>query len=313
VSKDWWDPKRDEPLAQYQPAPQSVPPAQARPPETPQQPPDWMRTYGPPPPYGQTIPEGPPSYSVQTPVTPPPQKRSRTLMGVVGGVAAVIGVVAVKVGIGFVAAGVVSGAISSVFGGPFSRLPSDQRQQYESRMKSAVGDRLDGLSDSEASKKVQDWIADGLLRLDDARLVHRMDLEISALNRADVAVCATFSRQALGGLEVSADTSQTLINALDTAALGDWIGINVEALEAELHSSPPQVRISEQAAGSAMVALFRRLPDTTQTAISRIAAGEALADAAACGAVRAVYVSVLGLNPTVKNLVSRYDAQAGAG
>ena len=180
-----WPDDNDEAAAVEPAAVEPAPPIE--PPAASVDPPPAPDTAGPPP---APAPGGVYAASVSTdgsgilaPTAPAARNRGRwAVIGALGVAAAIfIG----KVAIGLLTATAVSGVLGGVFGGPFQKVPTDQREQMEKRFDAAVGDSLKGLSDTDIDAKVQAMLTDGLPRLEDAPLVERMQLVVKMADAAD--------------------------------------------------------------------------------------------------------------------------------
>lgn len=231
------------------------------------------------------------------------------MLALVGGIASVITIVAIKIGAGLLVGTVASSIAGAFFGGPMDRLPPDLRQQYEQRLQTAIGSRLDGVQGQARDRQVQSWIRGGLLRLDDARLVHRLQLEVDAIFAVDEPTCAGFARLTFTG-ETSTDISRRVLSALDTAKLGEWIGMNVEAIEVELRATPDQQRASDSAIDRAFDRLLAAIAEPTAKRIIALADGIPASDAESCSAVRTFYGAAMNLDDTSRNVIARYDVQS---
>lgn len=244
------------------------------------------------------------------PLAAPPKKRPKAaIIGALGIGAALIATVGGKFLLGFLAASVVGSAVSGLFGGPWDRLPSDARNGYQQRLEAAVGNRLDGLSEAAASKKIETWLFAGYLRLDDGRLIRHLELEIEALGRSDEATCAAFGRQSITGTDVSDDTGTKMIGSLQEAALVEWIGLNVDALEAELRGSPDPTSISDAESGPVFDQLIGALGPAEVATFAAVTSGGSATDAEVCTAVRTLYSASLDLDPISKAIMARIDVQ----
>ena len=239
---------------------------------------------------------------------PAPRRPKAAILGAIGVVAAVAVAIGVKV-LPFFAAGVIGSALSGVFGGPFDRLPSDVRGGYEQRLETAIGDRLEGLSDAEAGARIEQMLFAGLTRLPDDRIVRHLDLQVRALRVTSEATCAAFGRQSLGGLTINDDTSNDLIGSLDDAALAEWIGINVEAIEAESRGTPDQRFVTDAEVADVFDSIVGGLTPGQLNTISIVSNGGTAADADVCSAIRALYDETQDLDPVGKAAMARYDIQ----
>ena len=241
---------------------------------------------------------------------PPRKKRpiSRVLL-VIGIGAAVVGAIGGRFLIGYLAANVAGAAFAGVFGGPWDRLPSDAKGAYEQRLKAAIGNRLDGLSDEAVADQVRRWVAAGYLRLDDDRLVRRLELEIAALGRAEQGVCAAFGRQSATGRVVDPDVATKLLGSLEQADLVELFDLNIDAIEAELRGSPDPVQVTDAETTPILNILVGGLDQPEVETLAAINAGQSVTDEQICGAIRSLYENALLLDPASKVVMARLDIQ----
>jgi hypothetical protein len=255
-------------------------------------------------------PPGPPPGPVAGAMPPaaPPRKRNRLGL-VLRALGAGAGIIAIKVISGLVVGSVVGSALGSFFGGPYQRLPSEVRSQFEQRVKTAVGSQLDGMSEASAVERVRTLVQRGLVRLDDATLVRHLTLQTQALDRGDAASCAGFARASIGGKPASADVSRGLMAALDDRSLQEFLDINVKGLEAEARAAPPARTVTDTQAQAIFETLAGRLTEQDIVAIQALTAGTTTTDDAACHAVRSLYDTALTMSPTEVAVLARYDIQ----
>jgi hypothetical protein len=230
-------------------------------------------------------------------------------VAVVGALAVVIGVVAIKVIAGLVVGSVVGTAFGSFFGGPYQKLPSDVRSGFESRIKTAVGSQLDGLSESATSDRLSSLVQHGLVRLDDQHLVRHLTIQTHALDLADTKSCAGFARASVGGKAPTEDVVRGLMGALETPALQEFMEINIEGLEAEARGSPGAETVTDDQVNPVFDKIFATFPDDDSTAIQGLVNGTTTTDEAACHAVRTLYDSALTLAPADQAILARFDIQ----
>jgi hypothetical protein len=236
-----------------------------------------------------------------------PRTRKAALFGGVAILAGVIGTIGWKILVGTVAVGIVGGTLSSFFGGPWDKLPADVRTSYQSRLETAVGKRLEGLSDQAASAQFETWLHGGFVRLGDAKLIRHLQLEIAALNRAAEKDCATFGRESVGGKSVDDDTAKALVAALDQPGMVELIGLNVDAIEAELRGSPAQVRADQTEGGSIIRRMLAQLSPAQLTSLTAIGSGQTVSDRDACDAVRGLYGQSTSLDQGSLATLARID------
>lgn len=242
------------------------------------------------------------------PPAAPPRKRGRLGL-VLGALAAGVGIVAFKVVSGLLVGSVVGSALGSFFGGPYQRLPSEVRSQFEQRVKTAVGSQLEGMSEASAADRVRSLVQHGLVRLDDATLVRHLTLQTQALDRGDAASCAGFARASIGGKPASPDIARGLMAALDDRSLQEYLDINVQGLEAEARAAPAARTVTEAQAQTLFETLAGRLGEQDIATIQALSAGTTTTDEAACHAVRSLYDTALTMSPADVALLARYDIQ----
>jgi hypothetical protein len=233
-------------------------------------------------------------------LVPPPAigsapKSRKGIVAIGTAVVAFVGFIAIKVIIGFLVVGAATGAIGALFGGPWDRLPSDTRNQFESRLEAAVGPTFDSLSEADQGTKVTALLTGGLPRLDDATLISRLKLEAAAVNATDEATCAAFFRAALKSEPVE-ELSGKLIGSLDTATFAQWAEINVEAIEAESKGAPAARVPSDDDSNTAYAAVFASLSPADLATIQSVSGGTDQPDAAVCSAEKGLYAAALKLD-----------------
>lgn len=259
-----------------------------------------------PPPIPPPIWPGGAPESVVAAAAPRPKGR---IIAAAGIVAAVVIGLALKFVLPLVVGGVVGSAISGAFGGPWDRLPTDVREAYEQRLEAAAGSQLDGLSDAQIATKIDGWLTGGYPRLDDAKLIRHLELAVQALNATDEATCAAFGRNSLAGVAFSDEFEAKLIGALDPAATTEWVGLNVDAIEAELRGSPEPLAVSAAESDALVTRLLARQPEAEIATLAALADGESATDPETCVAIRSLYNGILVLDPADKALMARIDVQ----
>lgn len=242
-------------------------------------------------------------------VAPPPTRPKGRILAGAGIVAAVVIGLALKFVLPLIVGGVVGSAISGAFGGPWERLPADVRSAYEQRLQSAAGNQLDGLTDAQVASKIDGWLAGGYPRLDDARLVRHLELAVQALGATDEATCAAFGRHSLVGAAFSDASEAKLVGALDAAATIEWVGLNVDAIEAELRGFPEPVAVSTADSDALVTTLLDRLTEAELATFAALGSGGSATDPETCGAIRSLYNGILVLDPADKALMARIDVQ----
>jgi hypothetical protein len=260
---------------------------------------------GPPPIPPPVFPGGAPE-SAGSP--PPGRPRAKWLAGL-GVVAAVVAGIALKFVLPLVIGSAIGSAFSGAFGGPWEKLPSDVRAGFEQRLETASAGQLKGLSDAQTGSKIEGWLTAGMPRLDDARLVRHLELLTQSLDQADEATCAAFGRHSVNGAALADDASEKLIGTLDQAALIEWIGLNVDAIEAELRGSPEAKVVSATESDAVLNRMVASMTEADLTTIGALSSGQTLPDAQACAAIRSLYGTTRALDPADKVVMARFDVQ----
>ena len=249
------------------------------------------------------VPAGPAAATVPL----PPRRSRRRGVGVVLAVVAVVGAIGGKVVLGILTATVVGSIFSSAFGGPWDRLPSDVRDSLGQRLQAALGDRLRGLSDADASGRVASMLAGGLPRLDDATLVDRFTIATTALKTVDVATCAAFVRDGVAGTTPPVAIAEKVVDALDTATLERWFEINVEAIEADARGAPPARAVSPDASSKMFADVLGLVPAADQATLRALIGGTPTPDAATCTAATDLYSTAIIIGGQDLDTIALYD------
>jgi hypothetical protein len=240
------------------------------------------------------------------PFAPAPRKRRGLISGAIIGAVAVIGGLLLKFGLPILIGTAASGVLSGFFGGPFDRLPSDQRKALEQRIDAAIGDSLKDLSDAAASAKVTAMIGSGLPRLDDALLSEKIHLTVKLLNGADVATCARIARATASGAGDS-DAIKTALGTMDTTSVGRWFEINVSAIEAEAKGAPPARTVATSDSDRVLGGVIARFSTVQTQEITDLYQGKEIPDAGACDAFRALYGHIDELPAADLAIAALYD------
>lgn len=254
---------------------------------------------------GQAV---PPPLGIAPPPTPTPSPKQRN-RGVLAGIGALVVVVAVvggKILIGVLTATVVGGALSGMFGGPYEKLPADQRQQFDQRLDAALGKSLDGLSDAETSAKLQALLSGGLPRLDDASLIKHLQIFAKIIRTADTETCGKLARSTVVG-KVDEDAARKAIASLDTPTFGTWVDVNVKAIEAESRGSPPARAPDAAAMNQILTGLVSKLSSADAATLGSMANGTLVSDADACSAYRDLYGLMAGYDQSTLAKLALYD------
>jgi hypothetical protein len=245
-----------------------------------------------------------------TPVEPvaaaPARKKRGGLVALVIGAVVVIGGLFLKFGLPILVGTAVSGVLGGVFGGPFQKLPSDQRQALEQRFDAAVGETLKGLSDADTSAKVDSMLLAGLPRLGDELLADKVHLTVKLLKASDEATCARVARATASGKD-DTEAMSAAINALDAVSIGRWFDINVSAIEAEAKGAPAQRTVAKADSDRVLGDVFARFSDTEAQQIGSLYNGSETSDADACSAFRALYTHIEELPAADLALAALYD------
>jgi hypothetical protein len=201
----------------------------------------------------------------------------------------VVGGLCLKVALGIVIGTAVSGVLGGVFGGPFEKLPADHKQTLQQRVEAATGDRFKGLSDADASTRLQEMVLSGLPRLDDELLVEKVHLTTKMLAAADVPTCARLAR---GSGTRDADATGTALAAMDPVSVARWYDIVVSAIEAEAKGSPPSRTVATADGARVRSELFAKFSTSEGEQLQALYNGVKTSDAEACSAVRALYAHI---------------------
>jgi hypothetical protein len=230
----------------------------------------------------------PPPWNATPPEPPQPWWRRRWA-AIVGGAAVLLAFPIAKVAIGFFAVSVIGGAVSGVFGNQWERLPSNVRDDLTAQMQDAYGDSLDNLSNEQASAKMEADVRHGMLRIDDETLIHRLQLQTSALNKLALADCASFARASLAGQRASDELINKIQESLDAAEYQAWIQIAVDAAVAERSDSPAVRTVSDADQNAAINTWLGSLSETELASLQAVVADPSRSDEEFCTVAKAVY------------------------
>src|SRR3954447_4054870 len=176
------------------------------------------------------------------------RRRTGRRAALITGIAILAGLT-LKIGTGLLVTGVAGSALSTMFGGPYQRLPSEYRQEIEGRVRTAIPG-IDKMSSGEAGPRITALVSDGLLRLDDAATVTYWSAIGTALNRADTSRCAAVARESIGGGSTSSrSVASKLPETLDEPTLESLLTVTVSAIEASSRQSPARHTVDEAVAG----------------------------------------------------------------
>ena len=253
------------------------------------------------------VPGADPALAAGTLWQPTGKPRSRRMRIVVAAIV-VVGVLLVIGSIGSAINRASTGYASTLYGGSFEKLSSEDRKALSDRFDRMLAGKLDGLSQQQIEDRVVELVRGGLPRLDDASLVRRLRLQTTAIDAATEADCSAFSRASLAGQPVSSDIGLRVIANLDGKQLADWMDVQADAIEAELASAPPQRRVTQGDVETTLQSIFGGMD---QAMIDRIVAVNdhpaTSTDADVCAAVRAIYDSGVTLTTPDIELLARYD------
>jgi hypothetical protein len=252
----------------------------------------------------------PPPWNATPPEGPQPWWRRRWA-AIVGGAAVLLAYPIAKVAIGFFAVSVIGGAVSGAFGNQWERLPSDVRDDLTAQIQAAYGDSLDNLSSEDAAARVETDVRHGMLRIDDERLIHRLQLQTSALNKLALADCASFARASLAGKKASDDLLTKIQEALDAAEYQAWIQIAVDAAVAERSDSPAVRTVSEADQNAAVNAWLSSLSESEVAGLQAVVADPSRSDEDFCAAAKSVYNRAISADHDLLAMIAYIDvAQA---
>lgn len=235
-----------------------------------------------------------------------PAARNRGRWAVIGALGVAAAIFIGKIAIGMLTATAVSGVLGGVFGGPFEKLPSDQREQMEKRFDAAVGDDLKGLSDTDIDARVQAMLTGGLPRLEDAPLVERLQLVVKMADAADEATCARVARASSTGTQ-DPEAVLDALGSLDSGSIARWYDINLSAIEAMTADAPAPRAADATEAERILGDLVNGLSQDEMTAVSALYNGGTVADADACLAFKTLYGHVVALPGQDVAVMALYD------
>ena len=246
-----------------------------------------------------------------TPPEPPKAWWRRRWAAIVGGAAVLLAYPIAKIAIGFFAVSVIGGAVSGAFGNQWERLPSDVRDDLTAQMQDAYGDSLDNLSNEQASAKMEADVRHGMLRIDDETLIHRLQLQTSALNKLALADCAAFARSSLAGERAPDELLNSIQEALDAAEYQAWITIAVQAAVAERIGSPEVRNVSDADQNAAINTWLSSLSESELAGLQAVVADPSRSDEEFCDAAKSVYNRSLTMDHDLLAMIAYIDvAQA---
>jgi hypothetical protein len=244
-----------------------------------------------------------------TPIPTPPdgsrgRKRTGRRAALITGIAILAGLT-LKIGTGLLVTGVAGSALGTMFGGPYQRLPSEYRQEIESRMRTAVPG-IDKMPSAEVGTRITALVSDGLLRLDDASTVTYWSAIGTALNRADTPRCAAVARESIGGGSTSpGSVASKLPETLDVPTLESLLTVTVSAIEASSRQSPDRRTVDEAVARPLINRFAAGLTPSEIGDLGQLDSGS-LPEDRACASARAVFRAVGTLGPRDQATLVRY-------
>jgi hypothetical protein len=224
----------------------------------------------------------------------------------IGALVVVLAVIGGKILIGLVTATVVGSALGGIFGGPYEKLPADQRQQFDQRLDAALGKSLEGLSEADTSARLQALLSGGLPRLDDAALIAHLQIFTKMIRTADTETCGKLARSTIVG-KVDQDAARKAIGSLDTPTFGAWVDVNVKAIEAETRGSPPARTANAAAMDPILSEMVSNLSPSDTATLGAMANGTQVSDADACTAYRDLYGLMAGYDQATLAKLALYD------
>jgi hypothetical protein len=184
---------------------------------------------------------------IEPPPMPEPAAKPSGLkrVGAIGVVVAgALGVIVWKFVLPIVLVGVAGGVFGSAFGGPYNRLPSDVRNGFEDRFKTAVGPTFEQQSDEDQKARVVSLVTNGLPRLSDAQVETNFRLSVKGMQAVDTASCTAIAKAFFSGTEPPDSAFTSLVGTLTDAELQQWFEIRLLAIEAETRQ--PGARVDQR-------------------------------------------------------------------
>ena len=231
----------------------------------------------------------------------------RGLFAAGGGILAVLIGIGAKILIGVVVVGVGGQVLSSLFGGPFDRLPQSTRDGFEQRLNAAIGSDAGSLSESAYAERYNGLLVDGESRLEDGPLVAELVFLDTMFRKADVATCATAARSEFSSTGATFDLSDKMWENLSQAELTRHIETQVSAVEAAARKAPPQRTVTSDQASSAINQVFGAVSTDQSAILNDIAGGKTRTDQEACTAARTFHDAEAALTPADLALLARFS------
>jgi hypothetical protein len=242
-------------------------------------------------------------------VAPSPAPRpKRRLLAAAGGILAVLLGLGAKVLIGVAVVGVGGQVLSSVFGGPFDRLPQATRDGFEQRLNAAIGPDASKLSEAKYAEQYNAMVADGESRLEDAPLIAEVTYLTKMFDKADVPTCATAARSEFSSTGSSFELNDKMWETLTQAELTNHIETQISAIEAAAAKAPAQRTVSSDQADPAISRIFNALTTEQKAILNDLTDGKTRTDEEACATARVFHDAEAALAPADLALLARYIA-----
>ena len=252
-----------------------------------------------------TAPSYDPSQPPPAPATQPMTRKKGILAGI--GALGVAGIaILVKYALPIFFAASMSGALTSVFGSAFEKLPADQRDAMEKRFEAAIGKKIDGLSDAQAKAVIDEAFNDGFPRLADEPLVDRLHIAVKMIGTADAGTCARMARSSATG-EQDQDALLAAVGTLDQASVARWYDINIQALEAAATGAPAARTVPGSESDRVLQATVSLMSDAEYAQLEQLYGSSEVPDADACGGFRALYTAMEKLSADDFAVLALYD------
>ena len=250
------------------------------------------------------------SYGSAAGTVPPPRpaRPKRRLLATLGGILAVLIGLGAKVLVGVAVVGVGGQVLSSVFGGPFDRLPQATRDGFEQRLNSAIGPDASKLSETEYADRYSALVADGESRLGDPPLIAEVTYLTKMYDKADVATCATAARSEFSSTGSSFELNDKMWETLTQAELTSHIETQIAAIEAAAAKAPAQRTVSSDQADAAISRIFNVLTTEQKAILSDLTDSKTRTDEEACATARVFHDAEAALAPADLALLARYIA-----
>lgn len=232
----------------------------------------------------------------------------RRLLAAGGGILAVLLGVGAKVLIGVAVVGVGGHVLSSVFGGPFDRLPQATRDGFERRLNAAIGPDASKLSETAYADRYNAMVADGESRLEDAPLIAEVTYLTEMFDKSDVPTCATAARSEFSSTGRSFELGDKMWEMLSQTELMNHIETQISAIEAAAAKTPAQRTVSSDQADAAISRIFNVLTTDQKAILNDLTDGKTRTDQEACTTARVLHDAEARLAPADLALLARYIA-----